>query len=123
MVSQRKNIALRGTATKQIRRLDEKTKEDDAALEERSRSRRSWKEQEERVIGSVHSNMQVPPRPRHTCWGKDIVLRVRDGTWPLTKKSRKQCHPVGEAAEISWDVVPVIEVEASSSIHPLKPNL
>ena len=52
-----------------------------------------------------------------------VVLRVSDGTWPLTERSRKRCHPIGEAAEISWDADPEIEFEASSSIQPLKPNL
>ena len=45
MVPQRKNLAFLGTATKQVRRLDEKAKEGEAALEEKSQ--RDWKKQEE----------------------------------------------------------------------------
>jgi len=145
MVPQRKSIVFLGTATKQVRRLDEKAKEGESALEERSR--RNWKGREEGGFGSVHSNMQTPypPEPKtlvgerlsvlvsvdlndadntkDCIWMSGVVLRVSDGTWPLTVTSRTRCYPVGEAAEIAWDAVPKIEFEASSSIHPLNPNM
>jgi hypothetical protein len=145
MVPQRKNIVFLGTATKQVRRLDEIVKEGESALEERSR--RNWKGREEGGFGSVHSNMQTPypPEPKtlvgerlsvlvsvdlndadntkDCIWMSGVVLRVSDGTWPLTVTSRTRCYPVGEAAEIAWDAVPKIEFEASSSIHPLNPNM
>ena len=41
--------------------VDEKAKEGEATLEERSR--RNWKGQEEGIFGSVHSNMQTPYPP------------------------------------------------------------
>ena len=52
-----------------------------------------------------------------------VVVRVSDGTCPLTKRLRKKCHPIRKAAEISWDAFQEIEFEATSSIQPLKPNL
>ena len=144
-VPQRKNIVFLGTASKQVKKLDQKAKEGEAALEERSR--RNWKGREEGGYGSVHSNMQAPypPHPdsligerisvlvsvdlndadnkKDCIWMNGVVIRVSDGTWLLNKRSRSRCHPVGEAAEISWDAVPQLNYVAGRSIHPLNPKL
>ena len=58
MVPRRKNIAFLGTASKQVKRLDENAKEGEAALGKRSQ--RNWKGQTEGDFRSVHLNMQVP---------------------------------------------------------------
>ena len=55
--------------------LDEKAKEDEAALEKRSQ--RNWKGREEGGLGSVHLNMQTlyPPDPS-TLVGKRLSVLV-----------------------------------------------
>ena len=69
------------------------------------------------VLGSVDLNDAA--YTEDCVWMAGVVLRDIDGTWPLTKRSRKICLPVGEAVEVAWDyTVPDIEFEASSSsIH------
>lgn len=56
-------------------------------------------------------------------WMNGVVLKISDRTWLLNERSRSRCHPVSEAAEISWDAVPEINYVAGTSIHPLIPKL
>ena len=64
------------TASKQVRRLDEKAKEGEAVLEERSR--RNWKKREEGDFASVHSNMQTPHSSEpSTLVGERLSVLVR----------------------------------------------
>ena len=77
----------------------------------------------ERLSVLVSVDLNDADNTKNCIWMSGIVLRVSDGTWSLTKRSRKRCHPVREAAEIAWDAVPEIEFEDSSSIHSLNRNL
>ena len=61
MVPQRKNIVFLGTATRQVAELDGKAKEGEDEVEKRARV--DWKEGEDQIFGSVHSNMQQPYAP------------------------------------------------------------
>ena len=98
-------------------------------------------------FGSVHLSMQLPYPPdpdslagqritvlvsvdlddagaeTDLIWMNGVVLKISDRTWLLNERSRSRCHPVGEAAEISWDAVPEINYVAGTSIRPLIPKL
>ena len=107
----------------------------------------NWKKREAQGFGSVHSNMQQPYAPnledligekisyycnvdmdeagttKEAIWMNGTVCRVSDGTWLLNERSKKRCHPKGEAAEILFDAVPSINYVAGKEIVGLKPNL
>ena len=61
LVSQRKNIVFMGTATRQVRKVDEKAKGGEDTIDKRARV--NWKEREDQGFGSVHSNMQQQTAP------------------------------------------------------------
>ena len=56
-------------------------------------------------------------------WMNGKICRVSDGTWLFNERSRKRCHPKGEAVEICFDAVPSITYIAGMEIVGLKPNL
>jgi hypothetical protein len=142
LVPQRKNIVFMGTATRQVRDLDEKAKGGEDAIDKRARV--NWKEREDQGFGSVHSNMQQQTAPdlkslkgkrisyycsvdldekgtkKKCMWMNGKIIRVSDGTWKLTARSTIRCHPVGQAAEVLFDAVPTIGYAACKEIVPLK---
>lgn len=142
LVPQRKNIVFMGTATRQVRELDEKAKGGEDTIDKRARV--NWKEREDQGFGSVHSNMQQQTAPdlkslkgkrisyycsvdldekgteKKCMWMNGKIMRVSDGTWKLTARSKIRCHPVGQAAEVLFDAVPAIGYVACKEIVPLK---
>ena len=51
------------------------------------------------------------------------VMRVIGGTWLVGANERTKCFKAGEAAEVLWDAVPVVNYPAGKSIAEFKPNL
>ena len=62
LVPQRKKIIFLGTAIRQVRELEKKSKEGKDAIE--GRAHLDWKKREETGYGSVHSNMQLYSAPK-----------------------------------------------------------
>ena len=58
---------------------------------------------------------------KEAMWMDGTVCRVSDDTWLFNERSRKRCHPKGEATEILFDAVPSINYIAGKEIVGLKP--
>ena len=105
------------------------------------------KGRDEGSFGSVHSSMQRPDPPdlesiigerisslcsidmdtsgkvKELIWMNGKVMRVSDGTWLVGVNARTKCFKSGEAYEVLWYTVPVVNYMASKSITEFKPNL
>ena len=60
---------------------------------------------------------------KEAIWINGTMCRGSDGNWLFNERSKKRCHPTGEAAEILFDAVPSINYVAGKEIVELKPNL
>ena len=143
MVPQRKNINYLGTSTQQVQELDRKATEQEVLIEANARS--TWKKQEDKGFGNVHSKMQQAYAPalvkglkimyyssvdmdekgdeKELVWMSGVVERVSDGTWMVSANTTTKCHKAGEAAEIKWDPNPSINFPGGRSIEKLNPKL
>ena len=60
---------------------------------------------------------------KEATWMNGTMCRVSDSSWLFNERSRKRCHPGGEAAEILFGAVPSINYVVGKEIFELEPNL
>ena len=141
----RRKTPVLGTATGQVRMLDDKAAEERKEVDQRARV--EWKSRNERGDESIHSSMQLPNAPvldksfvgqkieyyfkfdvgkkykkEVFRWCSGTVKKVCDGTW-VKPGHISEYFKEGEAVLVKWKRIKEAGIKASESIVELKERL